>query len=245
MSCVGLPAVGFRADGADNASFAITEEVFVEFVSIASRNCLIPSSNISGHLVVEIVPEDVAETAGCAWHAGLALSRHLGESPRLVRGFRVCELGAGCCIPGLVSALIGAKSVCVSDLAVNMAHMNSILHTNAGQFKCPVSAHEIAFGEPSEFDTDSFDLILGADIGFDLALHSLICATLLNLCSRHTKIILCEEIRWSDIFKWYVEELEKNFEVAISDAPLPIRLDAKKDVKLLHLTLKSGYLHKL
>jgi hypothetical protein len=85
-----------------------------------------------------------------------------------------------------------------------------------------------------------FDLIIGTDLGYDLLLHELLSKSLhyyLNLnCNEDTennitedneslkiknnfdfprteqniKLLLVEEVRWNDIFNWYVETLNKN-----------------------------------
>ena len=72
-------------------------------------------------------------------------------------------------------------------------------------------------------ELQDFDVILGADIGYDLSLHEPVGITLVSLLQRKTKkhqlqssdfvhsnsyvpktALLAEEIRWSDIHDWYV-----------------------------------------
>lgn len=240
MSAIGLPAVGFLAEvSSQSPAYEVAKDITVRFVSEEESKDTIQELRESGDLVIETIPEEVADTAGCVWFAGLALSRYLASGVNVVQGdSRVCELGAGCCVPGLVSALLGAKSVCVTDLPENISHMESIIESNKDTLACPVSPHVVEFGADSEFDTGVFDIILGADIGFDLNLHTLIKSTLVSLCGPHTRIILCEEVRWKDIFDWYVEELETCFSVDVQDSSSNTILGSGKNVKIMTLALK-------
>jgi predicted nicotinamide N-methyase len=242
MSQVGLPAVAMASRRPTEVS--IDENLSVVFHSAADASCMEAiGSGDKRQLFIEMVAKDVAEdveTAGSVWYAGLALSLYLAAlDPEILGNATVCELGAGCCVPGLVSAALGARSVSVTDLACNIEHMTSIIDRNAHALGCPVTAAVIEFGVQSAFDADSFSLILGADIGFDISLQPLIRSTLLSLAGEHTRIILCEEVRWKDIFNWYVEELETCFNVHVSEAPMPPMLEGKKEVKILLLTPKK------
>ncbi len=80
------------------------------------------------------------------------------------------------------------------------------------------------------------DVILGADIGFDLALHADIATTLKKLAFNGTTIILCEEIRWADIFNWYVEELSLHFHVDMLSFPLLLPGYENKNIRVLSLS---------
>ena len=235
-----MPAVGFLAEASSQSpAYEVADNITVRFVSEEADESTIKELRDKGDLVIETIPEDVADTAGCVWFAGLALSRYLASGVDVVqRDSRVCELGAGCCVPGLVSALLGAQSVCVTDLPDNIPHMKSIIESNKDLLACPVRPRVVEFGADNEFDTGVFDIILGADIGFDLNLHSLIKSTLVSLCGAHTRIILCEEVRWKDIFDWYIAELETCFSVDIRDCSSSAILGSGKKVKIMTLALK-------
>lgn len=200
---------------------------------------LFNACNVTKMLHIEMAEEEEADTAGSVWYAGLAMSRYIaGLDTACIENASICELGAGCCVPGLVSAALGAKSVHVTDLDCNLNHMSRIIERNLANLACPVETAVISFGVQSKFHNKSFDVILGADIGFDLSLHSDIKKTLLSLSTKATRIILCEEIRWKDIFDWYVEELETSFAVCVFDAPSLPTFAEKKNVKMLLLTMK-------
>jgi hypothetical protein len=66
-----------------------------------------------------------------------------------------------------------------------------------------------------------FDVILGTDIGYDLSLHEPIKKTITTLLqqpcplrgdipSTPRVVLLAEEIRWGDIYAWYIETLLSN-----------------------------------
>ena len=233
MTTVGLPAV----DHGHSSVLKISEAVTIV--------CIQPDGNekngylgdLDGVLFTEVAPEAIVDTAGSLWHAGIALSAYLSLDldSKVLQGAKVCELGAGCCLPGLVTAMLGARSVCLTDLAVNMSHMSSIIEKNEHIASCHISSAVVEFGVPSTFDTNSFTIILGADIGFDIGLHSKIKETLLQITDTNTKIILCEEVRWKDIFDWYIEELETSFSVSVHDAPAVASIGNGRDIKLLLL----------
>lgn len=61
---------------------------------------LIGSSPLWGHIL---------------WHTSTTLAGYLEQRPSLVRGKSILEFGAGAGLPGLVSAILGAKTVCVTD----------------------------------------------------------------------------------------------------------------------------------
>lgn len=51
-----------------------------------------------------------------AWPGGLALARHVLDSPELVRGKRVLDFAAGCGVAGIAAASLGAAHVEASEL---------------------------------------------------------------------------------------------------------------------------------
>lgn len=263
MSNVGLPAFGNKtiAESKQPWTYDVTPDISISFVYPGfdihsdklecSGRDVGPMDNLKSSpcaslrrdvLRVHLFPEDEVDTAGSIWYAGLALSNFLARNfASSVHGASVCELGAGCGVPGLVCGLIGATSVLLTDLCTNMEHINLIIEENKAIFdskSCTISSGEIEFGSSSIFDCDSFDLVIGADIGFDLSLHAPIRTTLLNLCGKDTKIILCEEIRWKDVFDWYVEELQYSFEVNIVEGTPFLFCENGKRVALLILTKK-------
>lgn len=70
-------------------------------------------------------------------------------------------------------------------------------------------------------ELQTFDVILGADIGYDLSLHEPIKRSITTLLQKPYPlrgdipctprvVLLVEEIRWGDIYAWYIETLLSN-----------------------------------
>ena len=97
-----------------------------------------------------------------------------------------------------------------------------------------------------------FDVILGADIGYDLSLHEPVGITLVSLLQRKTKkyqvqstdfvcsnssvpriALLAEEIRWSDIHDWYVTSVLDA--VRDSNYPPSSNFDNSESVEITNL----------
>ena len=119
------------------------------------------------------------ETAGSIWHAGHALALYLIEHPSIVQGKHVLELGSGCGLVGLTCAVLGAKTVILTDLATQQMHLqrNIELTRDLWSQQCDtVAAATLPFGEFSHY-LFSADVLLGADIGYDPSLHEPISRT--------------------------------------------------------------------
>ena len=167
-------------------------------------------------------------------------------------GKHVIEIGAGCGIVGITAAALGARSVVLTDLKSQQSHLLRNIELNYASWdsSCTsVSAGVLSFGDTSVTDNipqiacdsgcspDLFDVVLGADVGYDLSLHEPIARTVTSLLSSHlpckssdppfnsvlshsstiaTKqpvtrtALLAEEVRWRDIHCWYLESLSKN-----------------------------------
>ena len=199
------------------------------------------------------------------WHAGYCLSVHLTCSlADLVRGRHVLELGSGTGIVGLTCACLGAASVTLTDLPGQLAHLRTNIATAQPLWArtCPaVAAAALPFGDAACFaqaladNGRTWDVLIGADIGYDPSLHGPIAATVAAFFAAAEEVeadggsggrggtgpgddgdgrgdggdgvdgaggaggggegrkraprmaVLTEEVRWTDIYKWYDEEL--------------------------------------
>lgn len=136
------------------------------------------------------------------WNAGRVISTYLESQASLIKGKTVLELGAGACLPSLVCAIFGAKTVVVTDfpdpdlienIRYNIEHsQDPIIVGNEIDIKSVATAegylwganpaHLIAHIAPnSSADTATAEGSLGFDI--------LILADLLFNHSEHTKLI--------------------------------------------------------
>lgn len=150
-------------------------------------------------------------------------------------GKDVIELGAGCGLGGITAAALGARSVILTDILTQQSHLEKNIELNRSSWEKVCS--EINFGvlhfgdrgvmsfsgnTETSHQPNTFDVVLGADIGYDLSLHKPIYRTLVSLL--HPKIdnckmpsratwrvpscriaLLAEELRWGDIHQWYVD----------------------------------------
>ena len=184
-------------------------------------------------ILLKTSKDENLETGGSVWHAAHRLSEYLVRNPYLVRNKRVLELGCGCGLVGLVAAALGAKTVVLSDIDSQLhvieenIEMNKYARTVRSKLehdlftKCEVSCTSIWFGEAVVEDfEDQYDIILGADIGYDISLHSPLATTIASsLVNKRVVALLCEEVRWRDVYGWYMEALvDKNLTVHDTDA---------------------------
>ena len=165
MTSIGLPFLApdreERCTKLDDVHVPVTQR---DPVALIFSNAILKSLTSS---------DPALETAGSMWHAGHALALYLIEHPSIVQGKHVLELGSGCGLVGLTCAVLGAKSVVLTDLATQQMHLQRNIELTRGLWsqKCDaVVAATLPFGEfsPPLF---SAEVLIGADIGYDPSLH--------------------------------------------------------------------------
>ena len=169
-----------------------------------------------------------------------------------ITGKDVVEIGSGCGLVGITAAVLGARSVTLTDILAQQPHLDRNIEINRPQWEglCKrVESGVLQFGDirvsnrsvtskyhESAENEINFDVVLGADIGYDLSLHEPIARTLSYLLGPDTvaysdkcsncpvceiadselkslrpsdcrTALLMEEIRWHDIHRWYIETL--------------------------------------
>lgn len=180
---------------------------------------------LNSELTIQICPSNNSNlcTGGSVWHASVALSRYLLQNPEIVKGKNVIELGSGCGLAGIVCAILGANKVILTDLDVQMDCLQKNINLNSNLWlnrKDVVSCQPLPFGEDlfntvdeySKFSNSCATIVIGCDIGYDISLHPLIGMSLQNIyryCD--FMLILAEEIRWKDIYQWYIDSLRDEF----------------------------------
>lgn len=153
----------------------------------------------------------IVETAASIWHAGISLAAMLIESPELVQGRSVLELGAGCGVVSIVAASLGAKRLVITDLECARSNIEQNIEQNSHLWTNDITTCDVEFQSldwlASQIDLhESIDIVVGADIGFDVSLHDPI-KRVLSTINPTVGVLLCEEVRWKDIFSWYKEAL--------------------------------------
>jgi predicted nicotinamide N-methyase len=97
------------------------------------------------------------------WPAAIALSHELAA--RSLRGLRLLELGAGTGLPGIVAATLGARVVQTDKNAAALV----VCRRNAERNR--VALEQRAADWTAWDDTDTYDLIVGADVLYADSLH--------------------------------------------------------------------------
>lgn len=175
------------------------------------------------------------ETGGSIWHASIFLSRYLCLNPMVVRGKNVLEIGAGCGLVSLTASILGAN-VIATDIEEQLDLLNQNIQINKRYIEqsigfCHCESKVFNFGESvKEQFSIKFDIVIGADIGYDHILHQSIARSLQSffelddsneieaqVSEKHA--ILIEEVRWKDIYEWYFDVLADTCDgnCAISD----------------------------
>jgi predicted nicotinamide N-methyase len=103
---------------------------------------------------------------GRVWASALLLSQELLNTPSIVEGKRVLELGAGCGATGLTAAACGANEVVLTDGEQDvLANLSLNVERNRGSLppRAAVSTHLLDWVD-DQMSADRFDILLGADI---------------------------------------------------------------------------------
>jgi hypothetical protein len=183
---------------------------------------ILPQNSVSSAYLPESCK---CSTGGSVWHAGIALSQHLMKNRSIVEGKAVLELGSGCGLTGIVCAALGATKVVLTDLMEQLPCIQTNIDLNASIWQSNsnrscIVCRCLPFGDScasvvSELNCSNELVIIASDIGFDLSLHNLILQTIKNIRMEFKKhnisILIAEEIRWSDIFQWFVDCLVEEF----------------------------------
>jgi hypothetical protein len=111
----------------------------------------------------------IAWTGSTIWAAAVPLARHLtGLTTQDWASTSVCELGAGCALPGLAAVALGAKRVVLTDLELRMCQRNADTNFH-GADRERVCVQELHWGRDGDKGRgcglcghEGFDMIIGA-----------------------------------------------------------------------------------
>ena len=162
--------------------------------------------------------DDSEDTTGrAAWTAGCRLAELLlledkhGVRDWVPPGARVLELGCGCGVAGCaVAARDPSAHVLFTDS--NTACLDTAArNANAAQFGTRCSTAALRWGDVDAASkiatTFRPNLVLGTDIGYDPSSHEALVKTLAAL--RANFVVLVEQVRYRDVFSWFLDELER------------------------------------
>ena len=81
--------------------------------------------------IVSIAQRSSSGIVGCGvWEAGVALIFYLAKNQKYVANKAVLELGAGCGQTGIAAAVLGAKSVVLTDQKEVISHLHLNVERN-------------------------------------------------------------------------------------------------------------------
>ena len=159
--------------------------------------------------------DDSEDTSGrAAWTAGCKLAELLLlEDKHAVRewfppGVRVLELGCGCGIAGCAVAardptahvlFTDSNAACLDTATRNFSRFGPRCSTAVLKWGDVDAASRVA-------ETFRPTLVIGADVGYDPASHEALVKTLAAL---RTEVVLVEQVRYRDVFDWFLDELER------------------------------------
>eukprot|EP00270_Netrium_digitus_P013267 TRINITY_DN4384_c0_g6_i1.p1 TRINITY_DN4384_c0_g6~~TRINITY_DN4384_c0_g6_i1.p1 ORF type:complete len:212 (+),score=47.82 TRINITY_DN4384_c0_g6_i1:45-680(+) len=136
-------------------------------------------------------------TGAWIWDAALVVAMWL-DTPRwqqaggTLKGKRVVEVGAGVGAPGIAAAALGAQVVITDRPALVGGIEKNIRENNLENF---ARAEVLEWGEDCSHLEPPVDVVLGADIMYDIDAIEPLALTLLQLSSTETQIFLACELR--------------------------------------------------
>ena len=160
--------------------------------------------------------DDSEDTSGrAAWTAGCKLAELLLlEDKHAVRewfppGARVLELGCGCGTAGCaVAARDPTAHVLFTDSSIACLATTT---RNSAQFCARCATAVLKWGDVDAASkiatTFRPRLVLGTDVGYDPSSHEPLVKTLAAL--RVDELVLVEQVRYRDVFRWFLDELER------------------------------------
>lgn len=169
------------------------------------------------------------DTGSCIWDAALVLGSYFANAETFPgdywHGKKVCEIGAGCGVTGIVVAQLGADVV-LTELEDELKLLQKNVDDNpilpsytsikSGNPHCgSIEAKEYFWGSDVSHLGAPFDVIIAADCVYELQLFDMLVKALVDITSPQTRAYFCIEHRWSDIEQWWWKEVKKNFNVRL------------------------------
>ena len=160
------------------------------------------------------------DTGNTVWDAAVFLCQYLDGNPAIVRGKHLLELGSGLGLCGIAASLVGATSVCFTDLdyVLNTTRSNVALNDLD-----PATHHvvELDWSKPEKasFDYDMIQTIIASDVIWLDKLIDPFLNTLIFLsakCVNFERIILSNQRRSDIVRDSFLFKAQKNFHLDMS-----------------------------
>lgn len=143
-------------------------------------------------------------TGWLVWPVAEHLCKYLIDTPSLVKGKTVMELGAGTGLVGLICSYLGARTVVLTDLqeALPLCSQNVDSNRSVLSGDCAVYTRRLTWGNDEDLsnvlaETGPIDLILGSDIVYhqsEEVLNALV-KSISAACNPSTVVIIAYEDR--------------------------------------------------
>jgi protein N-lysine methyltransferase METTL21A len=147
-------------------------------------------------------------TGGRVWCSSYVLASYLQHYADIVAGARVLELGAGAGVAGLISAMLGAVSVHLTDRGGKV--MEQLQH-NVEAFRaeqrtpsvssCTVEICDWDVAAVEGMEGAPFGLVLGAEIKFCDSSFDALLQTLLRVTDANLVVLIVERLRLHGLFE--------------------------------------------
>ncbi|XP_047977354.1 protein N-lysine methyltransferase METTL21A [Salvia hispanica] len=162
-------------------------------------------------------------TGSVMWDSGIILGKfleHSVESGKIsLQGKNVVELGSGCGLVGCIAALLGAHAI-LTDLPDRLKLLKKNVETNLyGDIRGSARVEELTWGDDldKDFTDPSPDFVIGSDVVYSEGAVVDLMETLVELCGKHTTVVLAGELRNDAILEYFLEAARKEFVVGRVD----------------------------
>jgi predicted nicotinamide N-methyase len=124
------------------------------------------------------------------WASAIGLAAHLDENPALVRGRRTLEIGCGVGLAGLVAAALGGI-VTQTDYLVD-----AIMLSGHNAARNGIGGIDLIQADWRDFpDLEPFEVVLGSDVLYERAMHSVLGPLLRRIVAPGGQLILSDPLR--------------------------------------------------
>ncbi|KAL4419147.1 hypothetical protein ABPG77_002660 [Micractinium sp. CCAP 211/92] len=125
--------------------------------------------------------------ASTVWDSSIVLAKYFEKHPRRCAGRRCLDLSAGCGLPGLVLARLGAASVTATDLGPNLA----LLRKNSDANGCGLRVEEHSWGTPVGDGLEPpYDVVVACDVMYIAEAVAPLVASLVALSGPATEVYI-------------------------------------------------------
>jgi predicted nicotinamide N-methyase len=163
------------------------------------------------------------------WESAVALAQRLAEAPEIVANKRVLELGAGVGLPGLVARTLGAQVWQTDQLeeALSTAELNERENGITG-------VHRFLGDWTRWANTGQYDVILGADILYETAVHPAVASILNSNLVPGGRMLLADPGRPQALeFLGKLEDEGRRFELSVRTVSPTSPLGSGEEVDIL------------